>query len=135
MAAGTGGGNGVPKNDDTNDMGDEGNGYVHQQDMHGVDELQADEWGLGADILDGDDDDARADAGGDGDDEESDLGAGIFFVVVVLAIGWFAVQPRNPNAGTASSGETMDYYTEPVCQQTVLEMSVKKLYAIKKDQR
>ncbi|KAJ2376926.1 hypothetical protein IW150_001690 [Coemansia sp. RSA 2607] len=34
-----------------------------------------------------------------------------------------------------ASSETMDYYTEPVCQQTVLEMSVKKLYAIKKDQR
>ncbi|KAJ2782265.1 ERAD-associated protein [Coemansia interrupta] len=97
MAAGSGS-NGGPKNDDMNDVADEGNGYAHQQGVHGVDELQADEWGLGADILNGDDDHARGGAGddgdGDGDDEEGDLGAGIFFVVVVLAIGWFAIQPR-----------------------------------------
>ncbi|KAJ1723521.1 ERAD-associated protein [Coemansia erecta] len=93
MAAGSGG-NAGPKNDDMNDMADEGNGYAHQHDMHGADELQADEWGLGADILNGDDDDARGDTGDDDDGEEGDLSASIFFVVVVLAIGWFAIQPR-----------------------------------------
>ncbi|KAJ1723522.1 hypothetical protein LPJ53_002134 [Coemansia erecta] len=34
-----------------------------------------------------------------------------------------------------ASSETMGYSIEPVRQQTVLDMSVKKLYAIKKDQR
>ncbi|KAJ2782266.1 hypothetical protein GGI15_002964 [Coemansia interrupta] len=34
-----------------------------------------------------------------------------------------------------ASSETMGYRMEPVHQQTVLDMSVKKLYAIKKDQR